>query len=293
MYSASDDDHGQQTLGIAFDARAFAAGSMSNAGIIPINYPTYAKGGPGGGGGGGGGGGSSFTWTSGTSTTTDNSAEYNFQITFKGTWSLGQITDVQTAANLISEWITYDIQDVFFRGKVIDDLALTIEISPIDGEGGILGQAGPTAVRTGASYDPYLPAAGVIKFDSADIADFADVFFDITLHEMLHTVGFGTVWSYFDGLVVDDMFMGDDATAVYGSPIPIEQDGGSGTAGSHWDEETFQDELMTGYIGYWDAETETYDSTNELSYMTIASLGDLGYDVIGPTTYSDPFALTV
>ena len=30
--------------------------------------------------------------------------------------------------------------------------------------------------------------------------------------------------------------------------IAVEQDGGSGTAGSHWDEETFNNELMTGYI---------------------------------------------
>ena len=30
--------------------------------------------------------------------------------------------------------------------------------------------------------------------------------------------------------------------------FPVEQDGGSGTAGSHWDEETFGNELMTGYV---------------------------------------------
>jgi hypothetical protein len=33
-----------------------------------------------------------------------------------------------------------------------------------------------------------------------------------------------------------------------GSGIPVEQDGGSGTAGSHWNGEIFGNELMTGYI---------------------------------------------
>ena len=59
---------------------------------------------------------------------------------------------------------------------------------------------------------------------------------------------------------------------VTGTPsgIPVEQDGGAGTAGSHWDEETFNNELMTGYIN---------DGNNPFSAMSAASFGDLGYTI--------------
>ena len=52
--------------------------------------------------------------------------------------------------------------------------------------------------------------------------------------------------------------------------VPIETDGGPGTAGGHWDDELFEDELMTGFIS----------DTNYVSSMTIANLEDIGYDTI-------------
>jgi hypothetical protein len=44
--------------------------------------------------------------------------------------------------------------------------------------------------------------------------------------------------------------------------------GGDGTINSHWDEFTFGNELMTGFLNH---------GTNPLSVMTIRSLEDLGY----------------
>jgi hypothetical protein len=44
--------------------------------------------------------------------------------------------------------------------------------------------------------------------------------------------------------------------------------GGSGTAGSHWDEDTFGNELMTGYIN---------TGENYFTKMSAASFADLGY----------------
>ena len=49
--------------------------------------------------------------------------------------------------------------------------------------------------------------------------------------------------------------------------INVETEGGSGTAGSHWDDATYGNELMTGYI----------DQSNYFSSMSAASFGDLGY----------------
>ena len=159
----------------------------------------------------------------------------------------------------------------------------------IDGEGNILGQAGPTAIRT----DGYLPATAVMQFDIADAnalnADGIDLWQDVVFHEMLHSVGFGTVWSYLDlldGAGTDNpLFNGAAATSIYEDDfgltgtlgVPVEQDGGSGTRDSHWDEETFDNEIMTGYI----------DTANYLSEMTVASLEDTGY----VTFWDDGFSL--
>ena len=52
--------------------------------------------------------------------------------------------------------------------------------------------------------------------------------------------------------------------------IPVEGGGGSGTRFSHWDEETFDAELMTGFIALGES---------PLSVMTIGSMQDLGYVV--------------
>ena len=61
-----------------------------------------------------------------------------------------------------------------------------------------------------------------------------------------------------------------------GSGIPVEQDGGAGTAGSHWDEELFNNELMTGYIN---------EGENYFTAMSAASFADMGYAIA--TNYAD------
>jgi hypothetical protein len=63
--------------------------------------------------------------------------------------------------------------------------------------------------------------------------------------------------------------------------VPLETDGGPGTAYSHWDEGSAlgSNELMTGYI----------DGDNYLSYTTIASLADLGYSTVSGANYSSPW----
>jgi hypothetical protein len=104
---------------------------------------------------------------------------------------------------------------------------------------------------------------------------------------MLHSIGFGTVWNYLSllssGGTEDPRFTGANATSEYEAAynvadsggVPVEQDVGQGTRDSHWDEETFNNEIMTGYINNGD---------NVFSDMTVASLDDLGYD----TTWTPP-----
>jgi len=157
--------------------------------------------------------------------------------------------------------------------QTVDDIRITAEIGQIDGLYGILGQAGPTSVRTSGS----LPATAQMQFDVADVDWMgAATFAQVVLHEMSHSLGFGSIWDRL-GLVTNGQFTGANAVHEYdlmvnGTPsgIPVEQDGGAGTAGSHWDEETFNNELMTGYIN---------DGPNYFTAMSEASFRDLGYQI--------------
>ena len=257
--------------------------------LIFLDFESFAKGGKPGGGGGGGGdtGGTTFpNYISGTAL--PNSQEFNIEIVFKGTWTQSYVDQFKQAADYITQYIKGDVQDVFARGVLIDDLKITAEMTTIDGVGGILGQAGPTAIRGASSTDAYLPATAIMQFDIADAGHYLDDFDAIILHEMLHSVGFGSVWSYFPGLVSGGTFngsgaMNEDHADVPGSTggIPVEQDGGSGTAGAHWDEETFDTELMTGYIDPFPADMKVAD-------MTLASLGDLGYTLSATLAFASP-----
>ena len=234
-----------------------------------------AKGGSGGGGAGGGGGTTSFApYTSGPA---DGAAGYNITIEFKGTWTQDLYNIFVNAADRLTDLIIGEIPNVTVFGskggpKVVDDILITAELGNIDGLYGILGQAGPTSVRTDSS----LPATAQMKFDIVDVnAMGLSVFEEVVLHEMSHSLGFGSIWDRL-GLVTNGLYTGENALDEYlamggsGSGIPVEQDGGSGTAGSHWDEETFGNELMTGYIN---------DGDNYFTAMSEASFADLGYVV--------------
>ncbi len=268
--------------------------------------PDHAGGGGGGGGGKKGGNDDSnllSKYVSGSDGVPD-SDEFNVEIVFKGTWTEALQGAFVGAADYLSTIITGDIADVFFRGKVIDDVRIDAKLTAIDGEGSILGQAGPTAYRTA----DFLPATAIMEFDIDDAAlfDAVGMFDDIVLHEMLHSIGFGTMWDLM-GLVTDfsgDLrFIGDNAMSVYlddaafaderladsneSAGVPVETDGGPGTAGGHWDDLLFRNEVMTGYIGDPnDPKDGTYAenianiSPNYLSMVTIAALEDMGYETI-------------
>lgn len=233
----------------------------------------------GGGTGGGGGGGTTTSFAPYTSGPANASAGYNITIEFKGSWTQAYYDIFVAAADRLTTLIIGELPNVTVYGgkggpKTVDDILITAELGPIDGLYGVLGQAGPTAVRTTGS----LPATATMKFDIADVNDMGlDAFADVVLHEMAHSLGFGSIWDRL-GLVTNGLYTGESALAEYlamggtGSGIPVEQDGGAGTAGSHWDEELFGNELMTGYINAGE---------NYFTAMSAASFEDLGY-VINP-----------
>lgn len=208
---------------------------------------------------------------------------FNIEIVFQGTWTAELQQDFILAAEYISSLVTGDVRN---RGG-IDDIRINATLSDIDGEGGVLGQAGPTGIRLGS----FIPFRGTMEFDIADSEDFdaQGLFDDIVIHEMLHCLGFGTVWDLmglttgsirgdnlrFDGLNAEVAMMHNFPDLYWSDPnrklgVPVETDGGPGTAGGHWDEELFGGELMTGYI----------DDDNYVSAMTVGALEDMGYATI-------------
>ncbi|MFC6638109.1 hypothetical protein GV827_23035 [Sulfitobacter sp. JBTF-M27] len=226
----------------------------------------------------------------------DDALQYNIEIRFVGDWSDAFKSVFIASADFLASLIAEDIPDaVDGNGNVYDDLVITADLDAIDGVGGVLGQAGPTGLRS----DSGLTAVGQMTFDEADAQAYYDVglFDDIVVHEMMHVMGFGTLWDRNNlvSTVVDDngtkkptddtvttVYTGDEANSVFAGSettqdlILVETDGGSGTAGGHWDEETYLDELMTGYIGHLYPDG-TYDDTNYLSDWSVASLADIGY----------------
>jgi hypothetical protein len=241
--------------------------------IIHTTDVAAAKGGGSGGGGGGGGTGTTFApYTSGAA------GAYNITINFTGNWTQEYYDIFVKSADYLSTLIIGDLPNVSVRGArgkitTVDDIVITAELGAIDGLYGVLGQAGPTSVRTDSS----LPATATMKFDIADVNDMGlAAFEDVVLHEMGHSLGFGSIWGRL-GLVSNGLYTGENAVREYQKMggtgfIPVEQDGGSGTAGSHWDEETFGNELMTGYIN---------DGANYFTAMSAAAFADMGY-VISP-----------
>ncbi|MFP6765405.1 MAG: leishmanolysin-related zinc metalloendopeptidase, partial [Planctomycetaceae bacterium] len=207
-------------------------------------------------------------------------SEYNLEVRFTdGTLSASQQAIFTTAASRWSEIITGDVPDAVVDGLTVDDLVIDASAPIIDGAGGILGQAGPTSLRNGSA----LPSRGIMEFDGADLDELESSgdLLNVILHEMGHVIGIGTIWGNL-GLTQnagDEIhFTGSQAIAEYQSIfntsdnfVPVETDGGPGTAGGHWDEETFANELMTGFLDG--------GVTNPISRITVGALADMGYQV--------------
>jgi hypothetical protein len=166
--------------------------------------------------------------------------------------------------------------------ETIDDLLIFATVEPIDGAGGILGQAGPCLIRSANS----LPLAGLMRFDEADLDNLesAGHLDEVILHEMAHVMGLGVIWDNLGFLVgagtSDPHFVGPRAIEGFdriggddyaGNKVPVANTGGAGTRDSHWRESVLDNELMTGFLNG--------GQENPLSELTTGSFWDLGYTV--------------
>lgn len=225
-----------------------------------------------------------------------NAGPFNIEVVFLTNATPGQRAAFAAAEARWESIITADLPDDYATlpayscgaspamDRPIDDLVIFVQIGQIDGPGGILGGGGPCFTHEVGG----LPAIGGMVFDSDDLDGMeADgTLTDVITHEMGHVLGIGSIWSDFGFLAdpsleggLDPHFTGPLALTQFdnlgggpytGAKVPVENQGGQGTADAHWRETVFGSELMTGFIGA---------GSNPLSAVTIASLADLGYSV--------------
>lgn len=206
----------------------------------------------------------------------------------------GEMSDLRKdvflrAAARWDEILDTSFNPVTLDGADIDGVMIAASVDPIDGEAGVLGQAGPTVLLPQSER----PVAGVMQFDRDDVLrlELENSFEDVVLHEMANVLGFGTLWARF-GLVsgsgtVNPRFTGIRAAREYAAlatdpddGVPIANTGGAGTREGHWRELIFGDELLTGFLS---------GASRPISRMSVAAFADMGYRV--DLAAADPYDL--
>ena len=165
----------------------------------------------------------------------------------------------------------------------------------MDGAGGKLGRAGPTAVNWDFYEGQYVEfaATGSMDFDIADMDRYSEAEWEeIVLHEIGHTIGLGSLWDnrfvncltgeYLGNPITGasrarDMYLsigGSTGDAPNGNVPPVSADC------DHWEEGSISDELMTPY----------YSPSAPLSVVTVGGLEDLNLMV--DYAYAQQYSMT-
>jgi hypothetical protein len=173
------------------------------------------------------------------------------------------------------------------------ELRVLVSLEALDGPGGMLASSTPCWIRGGDR----LPYVGIVKIDTVDVPFVpAPRLAAAVLHELLHVLGFGTLWEQpglprlvADGSGGDPVFTGPNGRAAFrdfdggdlygGTPIPLEAAGSAASRGRHWRASVFGDELMDASLG----------AAYPLSRTTLAALVDLGWQV--DAEVADPFTV--
>ncbi|NNC89202.1 MAG: hypothetical protein HKN82_12150 [Akkermansiaceae bacterium] len=237
--------------------------------------------------------------------------ELHFDNDADGSLSAGERAIFQSAADTWNGIITG-----YAPGITKTTLTIDAHDEFSDGVGGILATAGPNqAVSWGGYIITHFnnPGPGdydgFMEFDSADVdVMFADgvgwenALFQTVLHEMAHVLGFGTLWEFnnvYDASGAPGQYTGAAGLATYQAEfnqpaaafVPVELQGGAGTAHGHWNEEftppsgphppngitdafgrDLGDDILTGWTGpgstsqQWLSETSAY-SLEDIGFL--------------------------
>ena len=172
-----------------------------------------------------------------------------------------------------------------------DQVTISVSLENIDGLFGTLGSAAPTRGNFGGNFVE--TTEGEMRFDTSDIPLYGGLipgsFEDVIRHEMGHVLGFGSLWTnngvYQNGT---GQYTGAAGLAAFreefNAPdaafVPVELQGGPGTADGHWDEGTNYASIHTGQR--LDDELMSGGASGDmwLSDTTLQSFRDIGYTVI-------------
>lgn len=222
-------------------------------------------------------------------------AAFSIELTFTGGLSTSQEAIFEDAAAAWESYITGYQPGIGPRNPIAIDIAGVV----IDGLYGVLGSGGISAATSDGGF--WLTETGYIDLDQADL-DFIETdnrLEELAMHEIAHVIGYGILWEannlyvngsgQYTGAFALDAYRSEfDPTATF---IPVEQEGGGGTADGHWDEinlgggltgitdpqgRDLANELMTG----WDTPHPPTGVPTYLSQTTISSFADLGYTVV-------------
>ena len=200
-------------------------------------------------------------------------------------------------------------------GVTLSGAEIDVTLGNIDGAGGTLGFGGPNGFVTPQAGFVFATdgggnQTGGITLDTSDFGAAPDI--NVINHEVAHVLGFGTLFEL-NGLYVEDSgeFTGVNVVAAYqdefdslASFVPIELDGGPGTANGHLDENIIvnaagniagvgltgitdafgrdlANELLTGVLG-------PNPGATFLSNTTVATFADLGFVVSLPNAVPEP-----
>lgn len=152
--------------------------------------------------------------------------------------------------------------------------------------GNTIATAGPKYLD--ANNRPYIGVVHLCISKALSMMDEQAYYEVVVLHEMMHALGYGTIFDYMTNMVekttVNDIEFQQIVTPKvvqtakkhFGCDIMtgalLENDGGNGTANSHWEMTLYSGELMVGWI--------SSTKPNKLTNMTLSWLEDTGlYEV--------------
>jgi|GEM_PF-690381 len=222
-------------------------------------------------------------------------AIFDIELLFDGDYTPAQQEMANQAAGLWEDRIIGYQPGISLNGITIHLETFTQAVS------GTLGRSFPPTTVLQAGYR--LSTGGRFQLDTLDIPwlEASGRLDDVFAHEMGHLLGVGTLWEsnqlYTHG---SGEYLGPFGVLAYnaefgqsGAFVPVELDGGPGTANAHWNENEggrgftgirdamgrdFRDELMTGRL----------NQNPFLSHTTVQSLRDLGFAVV-----PEPHTLTI
>lgn len=175
---------------------------------------------------------------------------------------IGDLESVSTAS-----WMEDDCARSF--PSIIDDMHICGKDVIMDGVSGILGSASVQYIRVSDGT----VISGNMEFDTEDVQDMINrgTWEAVIGHEIGHILGLGSLWGQ-NNLVVPDgsggfSYIGPNAINVWknvwqcaSDAPPVETDGGTGTAGAHWDEQCMVNEVRSNVFLFFHHPSGVYFS---------------------------------